>query len=214
MTRFSAALAALLAFTLPAGAATLGANLIVNGDAEAGDTSGWDNTQGINVTTVGDEVFAGTYAFTAGTGGASVFIRQTIDLSGLAGLIGAGGVTYTLAGQFQNRELGGASDLVRFSVSFFGAGNAFITGSPQLSDLSSPSGVYDYSADSTTGAVPVGTLSAIVDLSFFRADGSSTDAYADDLSLVLSAAPIPVPAGLPLLVGGLGALAWMRRRKE
>lgn len=213
MTRFSAALAALLAFALPAGAATLGTNLIVNGDAETGDTSGWVNTQGIDAITGAGEVASGTYAFTAGTGASQAQMTQTIDLSGLAGLIGTGGVTYTLGGQFQNRVLGGASDIVRFSVSFFGAGSSFITGSPQLTDPSSASGVYDYNGDSVTGAVPVSTLSAIVTLSFSRNAGASTDAYADDLSLVLNAAPaVPVPAGLPLLVGGLGALAWLRRR--
>lgn len=29
---------------------------------------------------------------------------------------------------------------------------------------------------------------------------------------VQSTAPVPLPAGLPLLVGGIGALAWLRRR--
>ena len=35
----------------------------------------------------------------------------------------------------------------------------------------------------------------------------------DTITWTTEATPVPVPAGLPLAVAGLGALAWVRRRK-
>lgn len=36
----------------------------------------------------------------------------------------------------------------------------------------------------------------------------------DDVRLGASVAPVPVPASLPLLIGGLGAMGWMARRRR
>ena len=54
----------------------------------------------------------------------------------------------------------------------------------------------------------------------FTIDGTDTKASAYDIILRTLPAgtpvttPVPVPAALPLLVGGIGALAWMRHRKR
>ncbi len=206
MTRLAPILVALIALAAPATAATLGANLIVNGDAETGDTTGWVNSQDINAVTGAGQVASGTYAFTAGTGPNPAAMTQEIDLSALAGLIAGGSVDFTVSGAFQNRS----SDTVLLDVIFVTASNVFVD-SVTLSDPNNSGFAYD--AASASGTLGSNVRAALLELRFFRSGGVSSDAYADDLSLVLSAAPIPVPAGLPLLVGGIGALAWMRRRK-
>jgi hypothetical protein len=218
MSRLAFAAAALFALSTAASAATLGTNLITNPGAETGDMTGW-LTDGVSVATETGgapfEVNSGTYAFTGALGSSAEFMQQNIDLSALATLIDAGAVSFEFEAALQDRTAGGSNDDVVAQVFFFDAGQVNGTGqSAVLADPTNGVNVFTYDIVGDSGAVPIGTRFATVVLNFTRQAGASTDAFADDLSLVLSAAPVPVPAGLPLLAGGLGALAWLRRRKS
>lgn len=63
-------------------------------------------------------------------------------------------------------------------------------------------------APDTPGGAPAMQFNIDRDGSFDAAPGSWTFAYTTDVT------PVPLPAGLPLAVAGLGALAWLRRRKQ
>lgn len=56
------------------------------------------------------------------------------------------------------------------------------------------------------------SLVSSVDLSLFIESGDGFGI--DDVRLGSSVAPIPVPASLPLLVGGLGLMGWIARRRR
>lgn len=50
-------------------------------------------------------------------------------------------------------------------------------------------------------------------LAYFDAYGNSTGTYTINFSEAVSAPAVPLPAGFPLLLAGLGAFGFMRRRK-
>lgn len=58
------------------------------------------------------------------------------------------------------------------------------------------------------------TLIGRVSIEGTRPTGTADVGIAFDNFDVDSPAPIPLPAGLPLLAGGLGAMAWLRRRQR
>ena len=93
------------ALTSP-GQARAQANLLINGDAEAGSLVGWSDpiAHGYNVSTAS---FSGTYAFTGGISGptASAWdneLRQDVDVSASAAAIDSNSVTSTFSGQTRN----------------------------------------------------------------------------------------------------------------
>lgn len=204
-------------------AASFGSNLIVNGNAEAG-TSGWtgfDQTDLFQSVAYGNnwvkltepgpvdrgaKLFAGqSSAYSAGF--------QLLDVSGLSASFAGGQAAFNLTGY-----LGGwtnQGDNAQLYVSFLDAGNqeigAALLGPVTPADRGNQTGLL---FRASSGLVPVNTTQIQFSLSMERLNSSDNDGYADNLSFVLSAAPVPEPASYALLALGLGAVGLLARRRK
>jgi hypothetical protein len=194
----------------PAPAIAFGANLIVNGDAEAdtgaGDDqqivapTGWKTTGEFTVVQYGaiggfpDKKVPGPpdrgKNFFAGGNTVKSTAEQTIDLSGAADAIDA-----DLAGFVLTGWLGGFStqaDNAQVAVTFLSAGGAELASAaigPEMPfDRKNVTGLF---RKTTKGTVPPTTRSARVVITSSRSEGKYNDGYADDLSLVLVKKPEP-----------------------
>ncbi|MDH6142887.1 MULTISPECIES: alkaline phosphatase family protein [Kitasatospora] len=132
----------------------------------------------------------GTAFFNGGATGDSS-LSQTADVSAAATAIDGGGVTFNLSGW-----LGGYAsqdDRVGMVATFQDANGAAL-GSTQIAPVTNTDrhNTTELLQRSTTGTLPVGTRSIKVDLNFTWTAGSTTDGYADNLSLTLST-PLPTP---------------------
>jgi hypothetical protein len=208
-------------------AASFGANLIVNGDAETNTVSDFTSSVGFQTLSyafgggfpvAGDPGVSegGSYFFYAGETAVTT-ASQSIDVSALATAIDAGTSGYTLSallGGFLTQD-----DDASLSLTFLSAGNLALGGAAigpvTAADRNNLTALLDRS---TNGLVPIGTRAIDVLLTQTRFQGSSNDGYADNLSLVLtkgSAAAVPEPASWALLVGGFGVVgSAMRRRRR
>ena len=209
--------AALMALSLAAQAqATLGSNLIVNGDAEQGAT-GWTGFDGYSMfqsvdygsnwvlptqpgpVDRGSKMFAGLGAQAAGF--------QTLSLGELAGQA----LHYELSGY-----LGGwlaKGDNALLYVSFLDAqdneiGHAVI-GPVSPADRANQTGLFLRSA---SGELPAATASLMFSLSMERQGGGDNDGYADNLSFVISA--VPEAGTLAQLLAGLAVLGGLLARRR
>jgi hypothetical protein len=209
----------LLALSLGAQAqATLGSNLIVNGDAESG-VAGWTGFDGYSLfqsvnygsnwvlptqpgpADRGAKMFAGIGAQAAGF--------QSIELGALAGQP----LHYELTGW-----LGGwaeQGDNALLYVSFLDTagneiGNASI-GPVMPADRNNQTGLF---LQSTAGVLPAQTASLQFSLTMERLGGGDNDGYADNLSFTISA--VPEGSTLAYTLAGLGLLGGLvvRRRRQ
>ena len=207
----------LLALSLAAQAqATLGSNLIVNGDAESG-VSGWTGFDGYSMfqsvsygsnwvlptqpgpVDRGSQMFAGLTAQAAGF--------QVVDLGALA----VQPLHYELSGY-----LGGwlaQGDNALLYVSFLDAADNEIghaaLGPLLPADRSNQTGLFFQSA---SGALPSNTASLMFSLSMERLGGGDNDGYADNLSFVVSS--VPEPSRLAYALIGLGLLGGTLNRRR
>lgn len=221
----------LLAFLFSAGegsSTTLGTNLITNGDASNG-TTGWTITpdssgQGICVTTLaGQATTAGLPAgvtigvnsfWGCGTGASRAstkLMSQQLNLSDLASMIDSGLIAVDWATLLQTRSV----DTVTATLRFLDASSNQI-GSRTYTDANTAS--FDWNSITDTFALASGTRFVDVMFSFQRPFGFSTDAFADNISLVLrqtdgGTSTVPEPGTLALLGLGLAGLGMGRRRK-
>ena len=201
--------------TLPAG------NLVQNpgGEADQGANNsstvvppqGWVTTGTFSVVKYGAPDFL-TTAFAAQIGGGSNFLSggrnapvstatQTIDVSGAAAEIEAGGVQAKLSAY-----LGGYTsqkDAGMVVATFLNAGDAPLgtvkVGPVTPADRQSKTTLVLREA---TASVPQGTTKITVVLTSTRSDGTYNDGYFDNISLVLGGtppSPPPPPAGKPTL---------------
>ena len=182
---------------------TPSANLIVNGDAESGTgstdatpvaTPGWTSTGEATALQYGSGAYPaltdpgptdrGVNLFIGGQNDATSSLTQTVDLSSDAASIDAEAVTYALSGW-----LGGYStqeDYATLTVTFRdGTGTAIGAGTIGPVTAEDRAGVTGLLERSTTGAVPSGTRSVLVELDMVREEGTANDGYADNLSLTL-----------------------------
>lgn len=210
---------ALLAVACTSQAAVVyGSNLVVNGDAEAG-TSGWtgyDSYSPIQSVSYGSNwvlptqpgpTDRGARMFT-GTGAYAV-AYQMLDF----GVATTTSVAYSLSGW-----LGGWSnqlDNALFYVQFLDGVGAEIGGAAigpvTAGDRNNQTGLFYRETD---GLLPTGTSAVAFWLSMERHGGGDNDGYADNLAFVLQApaSEVPEPGLASLVLLGLGALRWSRRR--
>nr|WP_316642466.1 PEP-CTERM sorting domain-containing protein [uncultured Roseateles sp.] len=199
-------------------ATSYGANLIAGGDAESGTTA-WNayaNTAMFRTVAYADPLFL--YPDTAHgemhfAGGSSAFSAgwQRFDVSDKAADIDGGAVAFKL-----DAYLGGVGDQednTLLYVSFLDAAGVEIDHTelgPNYVDLR------DYytvlAGFHTSGYVPLQTRSIVFGLSMEGPDGSSSGAYADNLSFSLAAA-VPEPHSYALMLLGLAALGGASRRR-
>jgi hypothetical protein len=191
----------------PAGATC---NLIVNGNAEAAPGSTDGNPVPTPGWTVTGQATAGEYGapfgyagpadpgpddrgknlFSGGASDGTSTLTQTVNLSQYGTAIDAGGVSYSLSGWLGGWD--GQDDNAVLTATFQGtSGTALGTGTigPVLS--TERGGVSGLLFRSTSGAVPAGTRTVLVVVTFNRTSGTANDGYADSLSLALSGAGIP-----------------------
>jgi hypothetical protein len=199
-------------------AATLGQNLIVNGDAEAG-TAGWTGFDGYDTFQSVDygnnwvkptqpgpadrglKMFAGVGAQSAGF--------QTLAL----GDLGTQPLQYELSGW-----LGGwleQQDNALLYVSFLditGHEIGFAAIGPVMpGDRDNQTGLF---YRESAGLLPAGVSQVMFSLSVERLSGGDSDGYADNLSFVLTAAPVPEAGSMAYVLAGLGVAATLVRRRQ
>ena len=216
----AACVAVMVASSRDADAQVFGSNLVVNGDAETGSTTGFTPSGDFSAILynqggypgVGDPGVSagGQYLFTGGNVPSSSGM-QVIDISAGAANVDAGTVTFSLSAL-----LGGYSsqgDNATVSISFLSSGN-FNLGGAAIGpvtpvDRNDQTGLLNRE---TSGIIPIGTRSISLMLQLTRTNGSANDGYADNLSLVLNGGgPVAVPgpiagAGIPALFGLAGMM--------
>ncbi|MEH2279691.1 MAG: PEP-CTERM sorting domain-containing protein [Nostoc sp.] len=154
----------------------------------------------------------GLNLFFGGADRASSSASQLIDISDLASTIDAGQGRFDLSGW-----LGGYStdeDSASLNITFLdqanqSLGTANIT-SPTVTQRNNTTGLF---LRSTDGSVPVGTRQINVQLNANYARGRVNDAYADNLSLVVTKVPEPSISGL-FLVGTSCLMVWKLRKNN
>jgi hypothetical protein len=199
-------------------ASNLGSQLLVNGDAEAGNTSGWistgiDAASSTDALTIGvpSGMSLGVYSFTGGTGNTTQTLSQAISIADHAALIDSSAAVYDFSILVQSRKLGAALDVARGEVRFMDA-NGSLTSTLTFADQAVNSGVYDWDWVQMDGVVPVATRSIEVLLIATRNGGSSSDGYFDTARL--SVAAVPEPETYALMLAGLGLVGFAARRRS
>lgn len=202
---------------VPAADAATSANLIVNGDVNAGHCTGdWTaatTLPGWTIASGSPDVIcssAGSFGYPSGTTPDAAFfapgnqgdgtIEQSADVSSAATAIDGGTVAYSLSGL-----LGGWTNYpgyAQVSLEFRGSSGAQIGAIATLPTVSAADrgDATEFLARSTTGTVPAGTRSILVMLSFL--DSAGETGYAEHLSLTLNTpvttAPLsPPPSAVP-----------------
>ena len=191
-------------------------NIILNGDFEVGDLTGWytaqPNPSVVLNGTFGIESF-GSYFYRAGQTELSE-VLQEIDISDLSSYIDLGVADATLSGYLGSWS---NDDIIVVEASFFNSiaedlGSTIsitATDNPLLS--SGSLGLTNISNLETADVdVPVGARSIILRVRSDRTLGSDNDGYADNLSIVISV-PEPSTYALILSVLALGFVAIRRR---
>lgn len=217
-------LALALCGAFSAHAAGYGSNLIVNGDAESG-TTGWssvDSNPLFDAVEYGSNwvlpsqpgpADRGSYLFVGGSGNAYAAGNQQINLGSFSGDIAAGKVSYSLSGW-----LGGwtsQTDNALLQASFLDNQGDLLgiaaLGPVTPEDRNNITGLFHFS---TGGLVPTGTASVSVTLDMERFSGGDNDGYADNLSLVLTTAPVPEPETYAMMLAGLLTIGAISRRRS
>ncbi|MEJ1935539.1 PEP-CTERM sorting domain-containing protein, partial [Nostoc sp. NIES-2111] len=243
-------LASTLVISYPTHAATLGKNLIVNGDAEQGqgdpigntvgadipDLPGWNRTGSFSVLKYGATGFTftnpfgnvvsvtlpsvnvpspsnrGKNLFFGGADRASSTAFQSINVTSLASVIDAGKAAFDLRGWLGGYETD--RDSISLDITFLNQtdqslGTASIS-APTPEQRNNITGLF---LKSTNGSVPIGTRQINVVLNAVYARGRVSDAYADNLSLVITQVPEPKISGLSLLAVS-SLIAWKSRKNR
>ena len=190
--------------TTPPPSGGTGANLLQNGNAEAGPASpgcaglpsipGWSTGGDVTVCSYstgggyptaadpgppdrGNNFFGGGFSTTS-------IMTQVVSIATLAAQVDAGTLPYTLSGYLGG--FAGDNDNVSVRADFVnGSGSLIGTALLPAVLAAERSNVTRMNLKTATGNIPVNTRSIRVVVEFTRVAGSSNDGYADSLSLVL-----------------------------
>ena len=190
----------------------LNRELVVNGGAETGDTSGWVST-GIDAvpTTPSSEEF-GDFAFTGGTGTAVQTLFQSIDVSSSASQIDTGQIPSNFSIYLQSITNNVLTDLAGVDVSFINDSGVTLDSFSFIDNedilvVGASNPIKEWKLFSDVRAVPVGTRSIEILLTTDRSGGISSDGFIDQVSLQLGEAFVSTSVdayatinGLPLVV--------------
>lgn len=201
-----ALLAAALVCAPAAVAASTSANLIVDGDLDAGScTTDWTaatTLPGWSIESGSPDVIcssAGGFAYPSGVTPDTAFyapgdqgdgtVEQTVDVASAATAIDSGSITYNLSAL-----LGGwttYTGYVQISLEFLGSSGGQLGATAYLPTVSEAQrgGATEFLSRALTGTVPASTRSILVQMSFV--DSSSEAGYAEHLSLTLDTAVTP-----------------------
>ena len=184
--------------------APVGANLIVNGDAEAGSGSpdgsvvsvpGWTTTRNFTAVQYGAPGFLamdspgptsrGSNFFAGGPSNADSSATQWIDVSADAATIDAGDMKFTLSGYLGGN--GSENDQAILTAIFVDVDSTDI-GEVQIGPVGAPerSSVSGLLLRATSGTVPPDTREIQIVLHMIGTDPPYNDGYADNVSLVLN----------------------------
>ncbi|HTF90896.1 MAG TPA: hypothetical protein VK843_20930 [Planctomycetota bacterium] len=158
-------------------------NLLINGNAETGDLTGWTDPlgNGFGVSTTPLPVYSGTFSFTAGQFGPSGVwsheLRQDVDVSGMSAAIDAGTVTSSFTGVGRSNEFSGNVDSGSLVIEFRNGSGSVLQS--YASGVFSPFNTWIMIGDAR--AMPIGTRKVRFRLQGHRPVGASTDCYFDDL---------------------------------
>lgn len=195
-------------------AATLGVELVQNGNAETGDTTGWLST-GINTVPTSapfllpSPVDIGLFSFTGGTGPAdSQALLQSIDVSSLALQIDEGDIVSSFSVLLQSRR----TDIAKATLSFLDESNNVLASEIFIDNT--VASIFDWNQFVDERIVPVQTRSIEIILDSSRSNaGISSDSFFDEVSLTLNSLDnqsVPEPTSVLSLIG-LGVLGFGSR---
>jgi len=187
----------------------LNENLIVNGGAETGDTSGWVST---GIDAISPDALAqgfGAFTFTGGTGPATQTLFQSIDVSGSTSQIDTGQIQSAFSINLQSRTNNVLTDLARVDVSYIDNAGVVLDAFSFIDNENLTAGHWKSFSD--IRVVPVGTKSIEILLTTNRNGGSSSDGFFDEVSLKLSEVVVTEDiyntiSGLPFSVDALAGV--------
>ena len=210
-TIFAAAIAALAI----SGGSTAQANTIVNGTFDNNST-GWTGTYGLR--SLDPTIDTGSYLFFGAGGFHSISQTYTLSLSE-SSAADAGILSGVLSGDlFSWRS---QNDIATVTATFEDSGHSAL-GSISISNSTNFTGFWGSNLTAGSAETFLEASAVIPQLTRFinfevtgtRTGGTNNDAYADNLSFVLSVAQVPVTAALPLMAVALGAFGVAARRKR
>lgn len=161
-------------------------NRIINPSAETGNLDGWTDALGHGFTVSGIVTYSGSYAFWGGATGPNGpyqhELMQDIDVTDLALQIDAGEVEVFFTGAGRSSSSAGTADRASIIVEYR-SGTGTVIDSYETGDIV-PFNAWQLVADKRNA--PPGCRSVRVRLLARRNAGGSTDAYLDDLSLIVT----------------------------
>jgi hypothetical protein len=183
-------------------ASLLGANLVVNGNAEAGPAlpksvgaQGWATAGHFTAVNYGYDGYPNSLSpgpsdrgyrlFSGGSSDALSTASQAIDISSLAPSIDAGKIHYNFSawiGGFSSQR-----DYATVTATFYNASHASLN-SVQIGPVTSADrqGITALLRRQSTGTVPAGSRTIGVKVVATRFEGANNDGYTDNISLTLS----------------------------
>ena len=201
--------------------------------ATASDAATYSNTTPIAIPETGTSGPASPFPSTIDVSGEGTIQNLTVDLIGLShtfpddifvGLVAPSGTSVVLMS-----DAGGSTNVFSIDVTFdddaagpMPNGGPLTTGSYQVSQygdvevLPAPAPTFSFGTTLAAfdGENADGIWSLFVFDDFMADSGSISGGWALNINVAPPSAAVPLPASLPLLLAGVGALGWMRRRKR